>query len=93
MLACHVEWHMRRKLAPLLFNDEDAHYADTLRESAVAPASRSPSAKQKDSTERTAAACAYPNVHSAWLTGEDNLFCAKPVEIHRHSGRSWLIRS
>lgn len=53
MLAYYVEWHMRQKLAPLLFNDEDAHYAETLRESVVAPAVRSPSAKQKDRTKRT----------------------------------------
>ena len=53
MLAYYVEWHMRQKLAPLLFDDEDAHYAETLRESVVAPAVRSPSAKQKDRTKRT----------------------------------------
>ena len=54
MLAYYVEWHMREKLAPLLFDDEDAQYAETLRESVVAPAVRSPSAKQKDRTKRTA---------------------------------------
>ena len=54
MLAYYVEWHMRQKLAPLLFDDEDAQYAETLRESVVAPAVRSPSAQQKDRTKRTA---------------------------------------
>lgn len=53
MLAYYVEWHMRQKLAPLLFDDEDAQYAETLRESVVAPAVRSPSAKKKDRTKRT----------------------------------------
>ncbi|MBW2162451.1 MAG: IS1634 family transposase [Deltaproteobacteria bacterium] len=53
MLAYYVEWHMREKLAPILFDDEDAEYAETLRASAVAPAQRSPRAKHKDRTKRT----------------------------------------
>jgi len=53
MLAYYVEWHMRDKLAPILFDDEDAEYAQTLRASVVAPAQRSPRAKAKDTTKRT----------------------------------------
>ena len=53
MLAYYVEWHMREKLAPILFDDEDVEGAQALRESVVAPAVRSPSAKQKDRTQRT----------------------------------------
>lgn len=53
MLAYYVEWHMREKLAPILFDDEDADYAERLRESVVAPAQRSPRAKEKDNTKRT----------------------------------------
>jgi len=52
MLAYYVEWHMRQKLAPLLFEDEDKDLAESLRSSIVAPAERSPSAKSKDLTKR-----------------------------------------
>jgi len=54
MLAYYVEWHMRRALAPLLFDDEHKDEAETLRESVVAKAQRSPQAKKKDNTKRNA---------------------------------------
>lgn len=54
MLAYYVEWHMRRALAPLLFDDEHKDEAEALRESVVAKAQRSPQAKKKDKTERNA---------------------------------------
>ena len=53
MLAYYVEWHMRHKLAPILFEDEDKELAEALRDSVVAPAQRSPKAKRKDLTKRT----------------------------------------
>ena len=53
MLAYYVEWHMRQKLAPILFDDDDKEAAEALRDSIVAPAQRSPKAKQKDLTKRT----------------------------------------
>ena len=53
MLAYYVEWHMRRKLEPILFDDDDKEYAESLRSSIVAPAERSPRAKRKDRTKRT----------------------------------------
>jgi hypothetical protein len=53
MLAYYVEWHMRQKLAPVLFDDEDKEIAEALRASIVAPAERSPRAKRKDLTKRT----------------------------------------
>jgi hypothetical protein len=37
MLAYYVEWHMRRRLAPLLFDDDDTATAQALRPSPVAP--------------------------------------------------------
>jgi transposase len=54
MLAYYVEWHMRRKLAPLLFDDEEPEVGQELRSSLVAPAQRSPSAKRKARTKKTA---------------------------------------
>ena len=51
MLAYYVEWHMRRKLAPLLFQDDDRQSA---RRSPVAKAKSSQRAKQKADTKKTA---------------------------------------
>jgi hypothetical protein len=50
MLAYYVEWHMRRALAPVLFEDE-LHGGP--RSSPVAPAVRSDKAKDKARTKRT----------------------------------------
>ena len=52
MLAYYVEWHMRESLRPVLFADEDQESAAAARESIVAPAQRSESAKRKDTTRR-----------------------------------------
>ncbi len=54
MLAYYVEWHMRRALAPMLFDDADPAAGEASRSSIVAPAQRSPQAKQKARTKRTA---------------------------------------
>ena len=51
MLAYYLEWHLRQKLAPLLFDDHQPEAAD--RDSIVAPAQPSPGAKHKASTKRT----------------------------------------
>ena len=40
MLAYYVEWHMREKLAPLLFDDHDRASAEAARESVVRKAQR-----------------------------------------------------
>ena len=53
MLAYYVEFHMRRALAPLLFEDHDKSMAERLRHSVVAPAQRSPKALRKTRTKRT----------------------------------------
>jgi hypothetical protein len=54
MLAYYVEWHMREKLAPLLFDEEDWEAAEQRRTSVVAPAQRSPSALAKSASKRNA---------------------------------------
>jgi len=51
MLAYYVEWHMRRKLAPLLFEDHDKKAATLRRESVVKPALRSEAAERKAATK------------------------------------------
>ena len=54
MLAYYVEWHMRERLAPILFDDEDRVGAERRRSSVVAPAQRSLGAEEKTHTKRTA---------------------------------------
>jgi hypothetical protein len=53
MLAYHLEWHMRQRLAPMLFDDTDKEAAEALRESVVAQAQRSPAAVTKQTTGLT----------------------------------------
>ena len=54
MLAYYVEWHMRQRLKPLLFDDEEPEIAEAARTSIVAPAEVSPSAQDKARRQRTA---------------------------------------
>ena len=54
MLAYYVEWHMRRALAPILFDDHDLAAGLGLRPSIVAPAQRSGAAEDKAQTRHTA---------------------------------------
>jgi transposase len=55
MLAYYVEWHLRRKLAAVLFDDEHREDCESQRTSIVDPAPRSQTAKDKDSRKRTEA--------------------------------------
>lgn len=50
MLAYYVEWHMRQRLKPMLFDDEQLDLANATRSSAVAKAVRSEHAKIKDAS-------------------------------------------
>jgi transposase len=52
MLAYYVEWHMRGRLKPMLFDDEFINETQSVRPSAVAKAQRSAHAKNKDATGR-----------------------------------------
>ena len=51
MLAYYVEWHMRQRLKPLLFDDEHLDEASASRASPVAKAVRSEHAKAKDASK------------------------------------------
>lgn len=51
MLAYYVEWHMRERLKPMLFDDEYLEQASAARVSPVAKALRSAHAKAKDKTK------------------------------------------
>jgi hypothetical protein len=53
MLAYYLEWHMRRALAPMLFDDHERAAAEAARSSPVAKAQPSPAAKRKAATKLT----------------------------------------
>ena len=54
MLAYHVEWHLRQKLAPLLFHDTDLDAARAERSSPVVSTEPSPTARTKKAIKRNA---------------------------------------
>ena len=54
MLGYYVEWHLRQRLAPLLFEDDDRQQARAKRTSPVQPAQISDRAKAKADTKTTA---------------------------------------
>jgi hypothetical protein len=53
MLAYYVEWHMRKSLAPILFDDHDPTDAKAKRASIVSPAKPSNAAQKKASTKKS----------------------------------------
>jgi transposase len=53
MMAYYLEWHMRQRLAPMLFDDTDKEVAEAQRRSVVAPAQRSKAAVKKQTTGLT----------------------------------------
>src|SRR5204863_1742326 len=53
MLAYYLEWHMRQRLAPMLYDDADKQAAEALRTSIVAKAQRSASAIDKQTRGTT----------------------------------------
>ncbi len=64
MLACHVEWHMRERLKPMPFDDEDPTAAARERTSIVAPAQPSPAALRKRASKVTASGAPVHSFHS-----------------------------
>ena len=100
MLAYHVEWHMRRDLAPILFEDDDREGARAQRSSPVEKAEVSESAKAKADTKRTPdglPAHSFTTLFGDWATpmqndvtlrgGSDHAFplMAKPTELQRRA--------
>jgi hypothetical protein len=64
VLACHVEWHMRERLKPMLFDDDDPAGAARERASIVAPAQPSPAALRKRASKLTANGGPVHSFHS-----------------------------
>jgi Transposase DDE domain len=50
MLAYYLEWHLRQRLAPMLFDEADPDAAEARRESVVRPAQRSLATVKKQTT-------------------------------------------
>ena len=63
-LACHAEWHMKKKLAPILFDEGDPEAARAQRALPVEPAKPSPSVLSKAASKSTAAATAVHSFHT-----------------------------
>jgi hypothetical protein len=53
MLAYYLQWHMRRSLAPMLFDEPDPAAREAQRTSPVAKAEASPAAQRKAARKRT----------------------------------------
>src|SRR5947209_4967827 len=65
MLAYYLQWHMRRSLAPMLFDEPDPAAREAQRTSPVAKAEPSPAARRKAARKRTEPADGEPlPVHS-----------------------------
>ncbi len=65
MLAYYLQWHMRRRLAPMLFDEPDPAAREAQRTSLVAKAEPSPAAQRKAAGKRTEPADREPlPVHS-----------------------------
>src|SRR5215217_2373200 len=64
MLAYYLEWHMRRALAPMLYEEGDRKGAEALRPSPVARAQRSEAAVRKQTTGQTAEGLPVHSFHS-----------------------------
>ena len=64
MLAYYLEFHMRQRLAPMLYDDTDKDAADALRSSPVAKAQRSEAAVTKQTTGHTADGLPVHSFHS-----------------------------
>ncbi len=64
MLAYYLEWHMRQRLAPMLFDDTDKAAAEAMRSSVVATAQRSPAAVAKQTTRLTKDGLPVHSFHS-----------------------------
>jgi len=104
MLAYYVDWHLRKALAPLLFEDDDPEGAQALRESIVQKARVSSSATDKAATKRTDddhqvqslktildhLACIALNEHQSTIKGLDNTFF-KVTDLDPLSARTFEL--
>ena len=83
MLSYHVEWHLRARLAPMLYDDDDRDAAAAERISIVAKAAHSPAARAKQTLGLTDDGLAVHSFHSlladlATLTRNEVVTAAAP---------------
>jgi len=63
-IGYYLEWHMRWRLAPMLYDDTDKQAAEALCPSIGANAERSPTALAKQTTGRTADGLPVQSFHT-----------------------------
>ena len=68
MLAHYVQWHMRQRLAPLLFEDDNPDAAKAQRQSPVGKAQVSESAKSKSALKKQPTVIRYTVCRRCWMT-------------------------
>jgi transposase len=89
MLAYYVEWHMRRDLAPILFDDHDRESAQAKRKSIVTPSPRSKAARAKDHTKQTEDGFA---VHSfRTLLADLGTLCKNRIRVANDSANQFYV--
>src|SRR5271169_2142255 len=91
MLAYHVEWHLRRALAPLLFHDTDIAAARAERSSPVAKTEPSPTAKTKKATKRNPAG--QPVMSFADLIAHLGTLARNTVTTNLQKGHSFTLHT
>jgi hypothetical protein len=79
MLAYYVEWHMRKALASMLFDDEHEDEAQAQRSSVVAKARRSPQAQAK--AQRGLAEDGTPGHSFKTLLGDLGTLCRNTIRL------------
>ena len=89
MLAYHVEWHLRRALASLLFHDTDIAQARAERSSPVAKTEPSPAAKTKKATKRNPAG--QPVMNFADLIAHLGTLARNTVTTSLQKGHSFTL--
>ena len=91
MLAYHVEWHLRRALASLLFHDTDIAAARAERSSPVAKTEPSPTAKTKKAVKRNPAG--QPVMDFADLLAHLGTLARNTVTTSLHKGHSFTLHT
>src|ERR1700729_4296818 len=91
MLAYHVEWHLRRALAPLLFHDTDIAAARAERPSPVAKTEPSQTAKTKKAVKRNPAG--QPVMDFADLIAHLGTLARNTVTTSLHKGHGFILHT
>ena len=91
MLAYHVEWHLRRALAPLLFHDTDIAAARAERSSPVAKTEPSQTAKTKKAVKRNPAG--QPVMDFADLIAHLGTLARNTVTTSLHKGHRFILHT